>query len=469
MPKRTSSARATQALARRERERAEAQEQATSFNALNDGPTFLPPNDAPTDIKDQLLRARTLWEDNLFIGQVIELWVAFANHGLRLKGLAPAKARPRPKATRPGKLEKPDPERTLRRWIRAAWLERYISSNVVSAWADFTNGVPIVLDLQQCIYRDLFGIESLKYKPVTANLSVIPDEATRKAISEGIEIGTESTNATVAKNSGFAVYRAHGRDGYGLQKPALYRVFNEASQWDNFTAGEKYLSQFCQNPRRHHLKGHEIKSGPLAGQSTHFFKAKLNVPSIQANFKNVSGATDFASNFDHQIKFLFPEALHWDRRRWESLYERLMYWAGPLGLILLQGAKSPASVPALLKVLQTQMMAQREDMAEYIRDVAWRAPAIATEVEPVWDVKCFQDARVWSELLKFGTQGGIVSPPTFNRETGRDDEEEVTLLTAAHKEAAVRKPVYDGAHGADKGKAAAEKGGRPSGTRDPNQ
>ena len=111
--------------------------------------------------------------------------------------------------------------------------------------------------------------------------------------------------------------------------------------------------------------------------------------------------------------------------------------------------------------------------AEIEDDRALIFPWLAEIIGEAWDLagvkvtansKCFQDARVWSEMLKFGIQQGPISLQTFNEETGRDDEEETRRKKAELGQKDTRLPLFDAAHGK---RPAAETGGRPVGTADP--
>ncbi|MHB9007638.1 MAG: hypothetical protein ACYDC1_11970 [Limisphaerales bacterium] len=430
-------------------------EAVTSFNEVGQDAQWTPRDDTSTDRKEQFLRCRELFGTNLWMGQVIEKWAAFANFGLRFKGVT--EGRPARAGRTAGGVAKPDPGRELRQFIRQAWFEFFTTDNLVAAWASFTRQVPMVLPPEKCEFVDALGQQSLKYRP-EVNVATVTDAALKARLATGmLEIGA-------VPKEGFRVVRRTGLAGSGFVAPRLFRVFGESTEWENLAYGEKGLSRFCRSALRQHVVGYEIKSGPLAGQPIHHLKPSY-AKSIQAKL-NTPGARDFTSNFDHTIKFVYPEAAHWDKRRWEALYDRLAWWAGPLGM-LLQGTRNQTNLPVLMRALQVEIQDLRENlMRPFIEDVAMQS--FGVDVRVTWSTQCFQDTRIWAEMLKFGVQSGPVSPQTFNEETGRDDEMELERKTEAHGQASIRMPVFDAAHGTEPARASKTKtSGRPAGTADP--
>jgi len=76
-------------------------------------------------------------------------------------------------------------------------------------------------------------------------------------------------------------------------------AFKTLSQNESMEVGESLLGFFCRTPIRQHQIGHEIRTGPLAGQPKHFWK-KERAKAIQTDFEGKVGAIETVTNFDHK-------------------------------------------------------------------------------------------------------------------------------------------------------------------------
>jgi len=68
--------------------------------------------------------------------------------------------------------------------------------------------------------------------------------------------------------------------------------------------------------------------------SQHQFWNTKRGDAIKKFFEGRVGILDFDGNFDIDIHYPFPSAERFDRKKYESVFQRLSLWLGPVGLML---------------------------------------------------------------------------------------------------------------------------------------
>lgn len=405
----------------------------------------------PLDIKEEL-EAASKAAYNRYVRTVIKLKCAFATYGCSI--MAPAGAS---KATQK-RIERwaHDRRAYLLECMETAWRDRYVYDNVVAFWVD-GGAEPMLLPPERCEYRDPFGKEMLKYKPGWAerDVGLLDDDSLVQRWRKGggwLTLGEDPSEH-------FKVLKWE-RVGCGFGRPTLAAEISTLDQCTSMEVGENALGFMSRTPIRQHALGHEIKSGPHAGQPRHFIK-KARAEAIKSELNGKTGMVEMATNFDHKILVSYPDASLFDARKWHTIRDRIAWWAGPLGVMLTGGPL--LSMPTLMGMFREEVHQDRTRMGPFLEEaLSANAP---DEISIRWGNQCFQDMRVWSELLKYGVQQGPISNHTFLEETGRDADREIEHKKDEIKERSIWMPTYSGAHG----KVPVESGGRPVGTVDPPQ
>jgi hypothetical protein len=400
--------------------------------------------------KEEFEAAENHFTHNRYVQRLILTKVSFAMHGFNV---APAKGASA-KAVEDW-LKSEDRIAQLREYAETVWRDRYVFNNVVAMWVDGDTTVPLLLPPYRCEYSDPLGREMLRYEPgwKSFELTLLKDSG----LADRVRRGGGKITLDPALGEQFKVLKWQ-RVGLGFGRPSLITETRALNQCESMEVGDSGLAFWCRTPVRHHLIGHEIRTGQFAGQPRHFMRRE-RAEAVKAELNGRTGPVEMATNFDHKIAFEYPEPNLFDTRKWLSIRDRLAWWAGSIGLIM---AGAPLmSVSSLMRIFQQEVTQDRMRVEPFIE-----ATLSATAPGPVVvrsSNQCFQDSRVWSELLKYGVQQGPISLQTFLEETGRDDTTEVERKKAETKQREVRMPLYSGAHG----KVPMADGGRPTGVPDP--
>jgi len=116
--------------------------------------------------------------------------------------------------------------------------------------------------------------------------------------------------------------------------------------------------------------GKELLS--LSGHKDHVFSAQFSpsgnrilsasrdstADAIKKFFEGRVGILDFDGNFDIDIQYPFPSAERFDRKKYESVFQRLSLWLGPVGLMLLARDTNEF----LLRLLKASVLDEREEV-----------------------------------------------------------------------------------------------------------
>lgn len=430
---------------------------------------------------DHFSDCRRIARSNPWVGTITRLRVSLANYGLRLRLEASGSRSGRAGATgATALLDEPVPVATLgvaptwrqylARFIRQVWRERWTLSNAVMFAGTGENGgvkvPPITLAPEFCTYQRALGMESLIYtSPRVTEVSLLRQ-------LEQLPERLRKSRITVSPDDGeiAVVWRALDENTASFDLPEMRQVFLEASEAEAMSVGEHLIAGGCRTPTHLHLLGYEIKSGPLAGMNhNHARKERTSkLVAERTDPANLNKLRESVRNFDYKDQWVYPPSDLFDVRRWDAVRLRLAEWAGPLGVALLLSARNQATAPSLMRLLQAEMEAERQALKDLLEPFLQAATGVRVRIH--WGLRCFQDARVWSELLKNGLSAGPIGQQTYNEECGRDDDFELERKQTERKQVKDRLPLFDAAHGdlpAAGSRKPGKPNGRPPGTQDP--
>lgn len=391
--------------------------------------------------------ARRWYRDNLFLSTGINLQVAFANHGFRLR---PADGSTGGKAFGAWwRQHRAD----VRRFVRETFEDWFTLDNSVAFWRQSGHRRSatrvFLLKPEDCTYTDTFGVEKLKVR-----LQWKREDVENVLTTVQVERYTgQQTTLDPTKGEYFAVLkRARVGDGFGW--PRMKAVFDDLVGMSSLQASDKLWAFISRTVIRQFKLGHEIRNGQWAG-SGRWFWTKARGDAIRKFFEGRLGILDYTSNFDVSLEFPFPSAERWDARRYEGFLQRLALWLGPPGLLLY--SRTPNEF--LMKLLRAWAEEERENVAAHVSRVVNAVFAPPVEVVPTWSSKLFSDGRQMAELVRFLLQAGPLSQASALEEAGYDPEDErARKLTEAGLSKDAVLPIFDPAHG----KRPSQPVGRPS-------
>lgn len=355
---------------------------------------------------------------------------------------------------------------------RDTWLEWLAMDNAVALWRKET-ARPLILSCEHVKFSDKFGVERLV---ITHGLDAATIDQMRLSASEAKEL-KENAELTLikqgnnyVKNSFFFDVLKREKIGMGLAWPGLRSIFNVCNGIEALQVGDRQLADSLRTIYELHSVGHEIKSGNLAGRSTHFLK-KLRAEAIQKQIKwdrkLMSRIVQIVANFDHKISYPRPDPSAFASSRYDAFTEQLAIWSMPLGqMVFAKGVN-----PFLMTLLKAQAVQERNNVGPFLRRVLTKALKPPCEIAVGFADTVFWDSRLMLDVLKTGLALGPLSQSTWLTETGFNKslerqykqeeaglppEQVLPLFDAAHGV-----PPADGGEGGTKKKAPAKPGPEP--------
>jgi hypothetical protein len=115
-------------------------------------------------------------------------------------------------------------------------------------------------------------------------------------------------------------------------------------------------------------KGHDIKTGNLAGMPMHFIKEK-EAKAILHGLSNKAGAFDAVTNFDVDIKYptLEIDPKYLDAKKYGGVMQQLLQWAGPIGLLF--KTEQGRALDDMIPILNAEMEHWREEVKGVVEQV----------------------------------------------------------------------------------------------------
>jgi len=431
-------------------------------------PADLFDRERPEDVKAACKMSREWHKNNWFVETIIGLQGAFYNYGLRI-----LPAQPNSKGKLKKWLEEPGQKAALLRYIGSVWREWLMQDNVVSFWREKKKTTPFLLLPETCEYSDAMGIEKLKvtlgYKAEQLKSSGASERgasgagpSNQRAALSAEEIKRYLANKIELSEEYDEYFRVLTRAnrGQGMDIPRLYRVFRTLSQCESMEVGETMYAYAGRLVLRLHQLGFEVKSGSNAAKQAEYLWKKDRATAIETFFRGVQGFAETTTQFDHKISYVWTDPKFYDAKKWGTIIDRLLWWAGPVGFMML--AKSVS--PFLLQILKARAEQDRIMVGAHLAEVIGAGFPGIPAVRLVWSNRCFYDSRLAWDMVKALLERGPLSLTTGLEEADFDPEQEKERKVAEAKpgEDAAFLPKFDPAHG----KRPGEPAGRPGGTKD---
>ena len=396
-----------------------------------------------TTTRDRFEKARKIHETNSYVRDTLHLKEVFFNKGFAVSGIEAVEA-----GYDCGQL------------ARDVWGEFLLCDNVVAFWREREEGEPLplvtIFDCEQVEYSDAFGMNRVKFIPKAAKL----DAKTRKALgpryAEAIEKG-KPLELSRQQGECWRVLKV-GKRGKGLVSPGIYSVFEKLSALELLEIGDWAGAWTMKNVIRQIKKGHEIKTGNLAGQPLHFITKKIS-DAIKSELRTKTGAHDAVTNFDIDILYKFLDPRFFDAKKYDGILGRLKAWAGAAGQLL-----DAQLSPFVCEVLDAEMKAARGMVGPFLEgvlnDPGFLGAARGAALKVVWDEHAAMPWKIRLELIRLGYTNGLLSPQSAREMFGFDDAKESGRLLEAHQHPKQYWPPFEAKQGFLNNKP---QGGRPDG------
>ena len=429
-------------------------------------PAELFDRERPDDLQAMFKLARNWDKQNGFVEQVNQLKLAFFHYGFRL--VAAKKADKKKLAA--WLEEDADRREALDRYIAAVWGEWLLLDNVVSFWREEKDVTPFLLLAESCRYTDAMGLERLKVD-LGYKREHFTDEKGNPLPGWTLDEIKRYTSRDVLLSEEYDEYfrvLTRGLRGQGFGVPRLYRMFRTLSQHESMEVGESMLAYAGRLVLRTHSLGFEVRSASNAAkQAEYLWKAQRAKP-IEDFFKGRQGFAETTKQFDHKIEYVWVDAKFYDARKWDTIVSRLLWWAGPLGYMLM----TKQLQPFLLPMLRADALANRARVGSHLEVVLNKGFRPPVPVKVKWGDRCFNDLRLAWEMTKTLMQQGPVSLTTALEVADHDPELEAERKRdeASPSRNPELLPKFDPNHGNQPGQGKdglRAPGGRPVGKPDP--
>ena len=415
-----------------------------AFNSLDiiTGVEKLRPEDLlqremPGSVNDAFARARAWHRENWFVEQTIRLRCLFYNFGLKL---VPSRASAKKRVA----AIWDDPTNPIRaalvRYINEVWREWALCDTVISFWRQAAKTTPFLLLPETCKYTDAMGVEKLYVKMACkkADLAATVGGITGNA-------ATRYTNGSEillseAHDEYYAVL-TRGLRGQGFGWPRLRTVFRTLSQNESMEVGESMLAFAGRLVEREHLIGFEVRSGANAARQETYLWKKKRADEIQKFYQGRAGFAETVKQFDQKTQYNWVPAAFYDAKKWESIIDRLLWWAGPVGYMVV--ARTPN--PFLLPMFKHEAIGERELVGAHCARVIEEGFGLPVSLE--WGNQCFEDPRLAWSMAQSLAEMGPLSLTTALKLAGFDPELEGKQKLDELKRRSEMEPLYDKNHG----------------------
>lgn len=230
--------------------------------------------------------------------------------------------------------------------------------------------------------------------------------------------------------------------------------------------GESLLAYSGRLVVRMHRKGFEPRTSTVNLKIKDFMWTQDWADQVKKNFSpGKNGFMEATGNFDHKIETHWIDPKLYDGKKWETIFDRLIWWAGPLGFMLLAKSNSQN----WMTLFQAEISGFRAEITPYLEFALNSIYADAPGgIKIEYSDTCFKDSRLVWDMLKTLLMTGPASLTTGLKAAGLDVETEGAQREEEAKD--IKRfgpPLYDPAHATESGKKPGQdKGGRERGSRD---
>jgi len=422
----------------------------------------------PVDLQAAFKLAREWDKQSWLVEQVNKLKLAFYHYGFRLV--------PHDKGAKDKLAEwldaDDDRREGLYRYVVSVWEEWLLLDNVVSFWRKEKKVTPFLLQPESCRYTDAMGLEKLKVD-LGYRKAMFLDENGQPIDGWTLEEIQRYTRREVLLSEEFDEYfrvLTRGRRGTGFGTPRLYRIYRTLSQCESMEVGESQLAYAGRLVVRAHSLGFEVRSASNAMKQAEYLWKKERAKGIEEFFKGRQGFAEMTKQFDHKIETIWIDPNHYDARKWDTIVSRCLWWAGPIGYMVI----TKQLQPFLLPILRADALADRARVGAHL-EVVLNAGGfqLPCKVRVKWGERCFNDVRLAWDMTKALMQQGPVSLTSALEVADFDPAQEAERKReeASPKRDEELLPRFDPNHNSQPGRQGQdglrEKAGRPVGKPDP--
>lgn len=438
--------------------------------------------ETPTDVLEALQETRNWHKKSHFVQEIIRTKRALFNSGFRM---VPFDEEPKDSEKKEFKDWYDEFCPKIEAFVLETWHDKLLMNNAVAFWrkplgkkSKVAQPRIITLPPDRCKYTDAMGIEKLKVKlgwheedfrisPTTTDKInfLIPKEDIKR-YAQGNYIDLLESHGEF-----FRVYKEE-RVGWGFAWPWIQSLFHTMAQDESMEIGDRLWGFISRTAERRHKVGHEIRQGPRAGLPIHFI-TKERSQAVLGFYEGRVGFVENVCNFDQEIEFPFPSADRFTREKYQSVWERMALWSGPVGLFLFSLYTGKGSLPFLMEFIEAEAEDERAKVRHYLADVVTQVFSPPVKIKCAWSNKLFQDKRQALEWRKLLLTCGALSQETALREGGYDPEIErprkqrESDLAKNPKTKGQVLPIFDPAHGDQPHNSDnTDTGGRPAGQSD---
>ncbi len=402
----------------------------------------------PATTEDAIKRARTVARENWFVSETIKLKTAFYNYRPKFLAINPkqqAKLRDRLRS---------DPKLAgdLDRYLDDLWKEFLTTSSAIAFWRTEPATYPVLMLPENSKFSEPFGQPKLQIKLEYAKKDA-PAGATQAEI-ERYYSGKWITLDPEQWDEHFDVLTDNIR-GRGLGHPDLYAVFQTLTQAEHMEVGEAMLALAGRRILHRHRLGFEIRgSNPPKLQHEFATWKKRRADAIVKYYNGRYGFMDVVENFDQAIEVLLGDGgpKNYDEKKWGTVIRRLMWWAGPLGFMMVANNMNPF----LLPMLKAEALAVRRRVGHHASAVINQAFGLDIPCRVAWDNRCFVDARLAWDMVSTLLKQGPLSNRTALQEASFDPTEEAENKRQEAKAPEDHLPLFNAG-----GQGGGPAGGRP--------
>ncbi len=358
-----------------------------------------------------------------------------------------------------------DPAQTLkwRRLVRDVWQEFLLADSVVILWQD--GGIPAAMNGEDVEYENKFGQEKVTIRLGTQKVS----KELRKSLGEKLANALERDGKVEVLNGKTGTLNCRvltlAKDGAGLAWPSMKAAMMDLAIIELLKIGEWNGAFARRNLVRQAKKGHEIKSGNLAGQPLHFYKTAFGKQLFKFLSEKI-GYSELVGNFDLEFEYVFLPADFFDPKIYEAVHRRLMIWAGGAGLIAESSDKSDERFARGLDMLRNESLASRSLVSGFLEEVFSKFPGWTAGNRVAFSNSVFFTGKQLLAYVSQAATNGHMSPQTAREWLGLNEQVESRRMKESRDHVENYTPPFEAKQGMQTPGSAAPPttaGGRPSG------
>ena len=415
-------------------------------------------NHVKSNIKDQFKLARFLYETNWFARSVLKVQLGVFGAGFQFKG-EEAKVW----AGMNEEEESDDEAAEIYPWQEVAgdvWREWLTCDNVVAIWKKGTLPHVIVLDCEQVDFRVDAGVQSISV-PMKKDQSLSVSSDLTSALKD--QLGVEMFNA-LQKGSSLRIIKGGesewdfealigGKRTAALARPGIVTAADDLDYIEMTKVGDWNGAWKRKDVIRQVKKGYGITSGPMGGSAKQHAKVK-SLKSLSAGVTKISGAANFATNFDVEMAYHLLDSGFFGREG-NITYEarrRLVLWGGFAARLLTEGfSQQRGDRGDVSQILRSEATYHRGKVEGFLKRVFNNPSFLGTHVDKRLRPEHAQSVLYTSAELETRVRAavthGLASPPTCREEMGYDDARESARMQDAHKRKEDYTPPFEAKQG----------------------